>query len=169
MAAISFASAVATFLPRFSIEIGEPTEPSDPFSAAVTVINTLVPLERVSLGLGLCEIQYGQLRFQSRDNPSCEAGTKVFIVPPEMRNHRLATDDKWRVLLSSFGWGRQNGLDPNKIAFTGGDITMMLHYSPWPLSYLHADWLFGREKQFRFTAQKVGKGWQWFPSTIDKS
>jgi hypothetical protein len=52
-AIVSFASAIATFLPRVSIDIGDPSEPSNAFSAPVTVTNTFVALERASLALGI--------------------------------------------------------------------------------------------------------------------
>jgi hypothetical protein len=160
-AVVGFASAVATFLPRVSIDIGEPIDSANALTAPITVTNTFVPLERASLSLGLCQLSVGGWNLVGA-NKTCEGGSGVHLMPPPMVNHHLGTDDKWRVLFRDF-------IDSVNTNFASGDVTMVIKYTPWPFAYLHMDWLFRREKQFRFTARKAGENrWQWFPNTIDK-
>jgi hypothetical protein len=167
-AIVGFASAVATFLPRISIDIGDPIEPSNPLSAPITVTNTFIPLERVNLALGLCRIVISGITYQQYNTTNektdygCTSGGPAYFTSPAMTNHRLATDDKWRVLFNDFVVG------PPLPRFGGGDIRMVLKFIPWPFSYLHMDWIFGRQKEFRFKARTTANGnWQWFASTID--
>jgi hypothetical protein len=161
---VCLAAAVVTFLPRVTIDVGDPTDPLNAFSAPVTVTNTFPPLERVQLVFGLCKIVYRPLpgvRLQQAGRANCVAGSGVRITSTAMAGHRFGTDEKWRVLLKDFV-----GEQPD---FQNGDITMILSFTPWPLNYLRADWLFGCERQFRFQASKENNGhWQWFPITIDQ-
>jgi hypothetical protein len=47
-AIIGAASAIATFLPRVSVDIGDPIQSSKPLTAPITVTNTFVPLQQFS-------------------------------------------------------------------------------------------------------------------------
>jgi hypothetical protein len=177
VAVATFVSALVAFLPRVTIEIGDPVDPSNAFSARVSVTNNSIALERAKLSFGFCKIIYGggpgygvTLRTK-RGN--CDDGSDALVLSPD--EHNLDRNAKFTVLLKDF-------MNPPK--FGGGDIVMVLRYVPWPLATLHLDWLFLYlhldrllpylhldrlfKQQFRFMARDDGNGnFRWLDTTID--
>lgn len=77
-------------------------------------------------------------------------------------------DEKWRGLLSDF-------IPPIKETekklgpLTGGDITIVVSFAPWPLAWANWDSAFGQEREFRFEARNDTDGkFRWFSATIDR-
>lgn len=175
MATVGFASAVMTFWPRPTVDIGDPIDLSDPLSAPITVVNTsYVPFERVSIALGLCNLRITpRLTFQG---PSfdCGGGSNARLITPQTSSHRLGIDERWRGLLREFFPFLKDFATACQPAhacgpFSGGDITIVVSFAPWPWAWLHLDRIFGREKQFRFEASNEPDGkFRWFPKTIDR-
>jgi hypothetical protein len=162
VAAIGLASAVVTLLPRVTLEIGDPIDALDAWSAPVTVSNpNFITLDRVGLAIGLCSIRILPNVELRGAKAACDEGSATRLQPPRWRNtHHLGMDDKWRVLL-------QDAINQPR-GFSGADITMVVTFVPWPFSWLHQDQIFQREKEFRFNAvnQPDGK-YRWFPSTFN--
>jgi hypothetical protein len=165
IAAIAFVGAALSFWPRPTVDVGEPIDALDAYTAPITISNTnVIPLERVSLALGMCELKIApQITIKGTNNENCSHGNGARIQPDIWKNHHLGIDDKWRILMQD----AINGRNTNMI-FSGGDITFVVSFVPWPWAWLHIDRVFGREKEFRFKAvsDPDGKS-RWFPKTID--
>lgn len=162
---IGFVAAVLSFCPRPAVDVGEPIDASDAYTAPITISNAnVIPLERVSLALGICELQIApQITIEGGNNENCSHRNGARIQPDTWKNHHLGIDDKWRVLMQD----ASNGRNTNMI-FSGGDITFVVSFVPWPWALLHIDRIFGREKEFRFKAVSEPDGkFRWFPKTID--
>jgi hypothetical protein len=163
IALIGLSAAGVTFLPRASIDIGNPIDPSNAFSAPITVTNMLMPLEQVDLKLGVCQMFTGGVGVQTYPSRCDIGGAPAYISPPATTNHQLGRDEKWRVLFQDFA------LSPS---FNGGDIRMALEFIPWPLAslglghVLPSSWLRHRV-EYRFTARNDANGkWQWYATTL---
>jgi hypothetical protein len=166
VAAIGAGAAIVTLLPRVTVDIGEPIDSSNAYTAPITISNTnVIPLERVSLALGICELKIApQITIKGTNNENCSYGNNARIQPDIWKNHHLGIDDKWRVLMQD---AASNGRNTNMI-FSGGDITFVVSFVCWPWAWLHIDRVFGREKEFRFKAVSEPDGkFRWFPKTID--
>lgn len=166
LGAIGFVAAVLSFCPRPTVDIGEPIDASDAYTAPITISNTnVIPLERVSLALGICELKIApQITIKGTNNEKCSRGNDARIQPDTWKNHHLGIDDKWRVLMQD---AASNGRDTNMV-FSGGDITFVVSFTPWPWAWLNIERIFRREKEFRFKAVSDPDGkFRWFPKTID--
>src|ERR1700727_2238226 len=69
-------AAVATFLPRPSISLVDPVDPSNPFSSRFTITNGgFIPLTDVSIGVHSQHIQVGNSRIFSQPRKNGDAAT----------------------------------------------------------------------------------------------
>ena len=156
-------AAAVALLPRVTVEVGDPMDSLNPYSTPFTISNTnIIPLERVGLAIGLCNLKITPQVVIRGPNEDCGGGSNARIALVDWQNHRLDVDEKWRVLL-------RDVFNITNNPFAGGDITMVVTYTPWPLSMLNFDRFFKREKQFRFKTTLISEGkYQWLPKTIDR-
>jgi hypothetical protein len=145
--------------------VGDPLDASDAFYAPITITNNFIPLGRTSILFGLCEVGLSSgvmFGTYGPGTPCTQGGPPVYFKQkPRMSDRYLAMDDKWRILFTDIDPFADFG------KFAGGEVRFVLRYTPWPVYYVKVDWLFEREKQFKFAGRIDGNGsWRWYPEPI---
>lgn len=124
-------------------------------SATFTIVNTtfLVPLEDVSVEMGLCELSFNPEYVPS---PRCDTD-KVSVIPMnEWSHHHLSSDERYGIT-----FGRIFGVRPGDVSYTGADVQVVIKYHWWFVPI-------GLEKHFRFVAMRQGGGTlRWYSQPID--
>jgi hypothetical protein len=164
-------AAVVAFWPRLTVEIGEPRQPSDPFSAPFTVANTgIMPLRKVSFNVGLCKVFILTVGPNGRPitfnivgtpdqqaaatTPPCSAPNGALLTSSEWANHRLAPDERYTGSLADMHF------------LSGGqaseaDITMVVTFQPWIIPKT-------AKSEFRFVTVRQPDGTlRWVSRTLD--
>jgi hypothetical protein len=172
---IGVPAAIVAFWPRVSIDLLEPTDGSDPFSAPFTVTNTgIMPLRQASFFVGLCKVSVTVVGPSGRPQtinvvgtpdqpigaatPPCITPNGARLTSPAWANHRLAPDEKYAGSLADMHF-----LD---VPMRGGqineaDITMIATFQPWIIPRIV-------KTEFRFVAVKQPNGtFRWFARTLD--
>jgi hypothetical protein len=152
----ALAQAIAAFWPKITTELVGPSDASNPWSVSFVVANaSYYPLENVSFGIGLCNLEMVNPRMRIRGvDPSCKGYSGTRIITPSWQNHRMAIDEKVTIRL-------QDAFYASPTQFAGANITVHVEYSPWflPLS---------GEKQFRYIGEKDRAGsYQWRHAPVD--
>jgi hypothetical protein len=166
------------FLPRVSVDISEPIEPSKPFSAPfVATNNNIVPLNSVNFYIGVCKLVLKATNRAGVEQsinvvgtpdrriddsvPMCATPNGSRYSDPAWLNHKLAPDEKFsRSLSEAYRSLLPPSFDP--IAKVDeADITIVVSFKPWILPWR-------RESEFRFATDKLPDGkYRWFARSLD--
>lgn len=127
------------------MESSGPFDPSNPFSASFTIINTgFVTLENVNVYFTPCTITGGKTPFVY-DPQKCDYHHASRFIEGEWQNHTLRHDDQYAVTpVNIFR------ITP----LTGADIGFVVSYEPWPLSLFSIR----LERIFRFVTKNMLDG-----------
>lgn len=149
-AALAGILGLVTFLPRVTVTVSNPLDPTNPFSATATVSNTgYLPLYSVQPAFGLKKMTFGNPA-APRTIESSSKNSYVGLASSLWRPSDLGIDDKFTFGLNEI-WGKQ----PNLL---NADIAILVKYEI-PIIHLK------REKIFPLTAVKQTNGqFYWYPS-----
>jgi hypothetical protein len=151
---LGIAAAIAAFVPHVSLELSQPSDPSDVFSAVAGLRNISVfTLADFHPYVGLCEI-LGKRAAQAPPAVSaCEGrqGTKMMSTkwPPKP----LRTDEAYDVLLDGLF------VDRNSVGYAEISVGAKYHLWFWPWT---------RSVEFKLMTQPSGDGrLQWLQEPLD--
>jgi hypothetical protein len=141
---------LVTFLPRVTVTVSDPLDPTNPFSATVTVANTgYLPLNSVEPAFGLMKMTFGNPA-APRTFQSSSQKKYVGIANRLWHPSDLGIDDKFAFGMNEI-WGNQ----PNLLT---ADIAILVKYE---IPIIHWE----RQKIFPLTAVKQTNGrFYWYPS-----
>jgi len=143
--------AVVTFLPKILVTASQPVDAKDPFSVSFTITNdSFIPLNDVNVSLGVGQVT----TFPRLPDPNFIPSFKSRLVRPEWKNHTLAMDEKFTVLIEDIFTARSDSL-----MVSGADLAIVVDYRPWFLPI-------NKEKIFRFKGRPVTNDlfyWYFFP------
>jgi hypothetical protein len=161
-----FAS-VLFFLPRLSFDLDVSDVSDDPFPVAFVITNTnIVPLENVSVAIGVCywragltinvyETGIGQVK-------DCDVKPhNTLLVPPGWSGHRLAPDERYKLFLID-GFSSPKQIPLLRKDFKEADISIVVSFKPWI-----APFRVTREARFRARVNDKNRV-IWYNQTIDK-
>jgi hypothetical protein len=145
-------AAVWTFLPRMNVSVSDPVDPSDPFSASISVVNTgNIPLYNVHVGIPVIDISSLTGGGVVGDR---EYGTVLF--PDAGKAGDLWLDDKFSFPLNKV-------MDGDKDNLKTADIGILIQYD-LPIIGLR------RYRVFPAHVQQQGNGnFYWYVQPLSKS
>ena len=128
--------------PRPQVMKGDLIDPSNPFSASFTIINSsVIPLRDVTVAVGVGQIVPATKEMDRTFVPTFESE----IVRSGWDRHSLGIDEKFTIAL-------EDAFRPSPDArFSGADIAIIVNYKPWFLP------LAGK-KIFRFVTRRESDG-----------
>ncbi|MGF6633574.1 hypothetical protein [Paraburkholderia sp. MM6662-R1] len=134
-------TAAMYFLPSATVDVGDLTDPSDLFSAQITVKNDgVVALDDVQVMLGICEIDIATAP-TPESRKRCQSMRQIgsFAVFPNWHHHKMSAGEK--VTLSF-----HDAIPNTDVLFA--DISVAVEYRPWY-------WPFGHQtRQFRLVGDR---------------
>lgn len=133
---------VLALLPKVTIDSSVPVDPTNPFSASFTIINSgYIPLWSTDVSIGI-----GQVVFEpAQVDPNLFPKFENRFTPPEWLNHRLSSDERFTVTIGDiFQMG-------HGVRLSGADIVISISYKPWILP-------FRSETVLRFITKKQSDG-----------
>lgn len=148
------------FLPRVSVDPGEPIDPQNPLGTATFVVSNtgIIPLENVGASFALCLLETipNGPRIAGPNYQDCNRHNVGGEIADAWRNHRLDIDGKWTFSLRDI-------LPEWRLRVETLDAGIIISYTP---KYFGIPW----SKEFRFRAKRTPDGQlRWFHSTIDKN
>jgi hypothetical protein len=160
-------AAIATFLPRVTVDFVDTDETSDTISSHFTFTNTnFIPLEELSVSIGLCRIQVSFKDFKGGDQPMnlvtngqgdvCDYSKISFLTVNTWLRHRLVMDERYTIDFSEYF---KTYSMPLKLL--SGDIALVVEFKPWI-------WRRFQKRYFRFVTetQKSGRV-RWIAKPLD--
>jgi hypothetical protein len=172
VALVGFVSALATFVPRVTVDAGSLIDPADPLSVPFTITNTtVVPLEHVSGMVGICRIWLGdRLKIESTAG-DCSKSNYALLVHPPWQEHRLASDQAFTITLrdavqasgmKEYAEQFPKYLPEGRVSYSSADISVIVTFHPWLLPI-------ERRKEFRFIGKRESNGtFVWQRQSIDR-
>jgi hypothetical protein len=154
VASIGLAAAVATFLPRITIEPVGQIDPASPYPISFTITNTgIIPLTNVQPGFGICEFFSGD----PENRPDrCDGPLTSVLFMPQWLVKRLDMDEKHVIRFDDMFNIRPSA----KFGFA--NIAVTISYNPWILPWR-------RNPQFRFITRLERDGkLTWIPRPLEK-
>jgi hypothetical protein len=147
--------ALIVFWPRPTIDLAQPSDPQNPYSASFTVTNNtpLVPLEDVTVGVGICQSVTEPIPFNY--DYHCDTDRLTMISFTEWQHQYISADQK-------LGVSFENVIRVAPDAkLAGGDLAAIVTYHWWFMPYEF-------KKSFRFVTRKSANGTlQWFSRPVD--
>lgn len=160
-------AAVLTFLPRVTVDFVDTEETSDTISSHFTITNTnFIPLEDLSVSIGLCRIQVSFKDFKGGDQPVdlitngqndiCDYSNISFLTVNTWLRHRLRMDERYTIDFSEYF---KTYKMPLKLL--SGDSAIVLEFKLWI-------WPWPQKRYFRFVTEtpKAGRV-RWIAKPLD--
>lgn len=154
MTLISGVSGALVLLPRVAVQVSDPVDSNDPFSASATITNAgYIPLDSVKTDIAIEQIifvnQYGR-RISLIGDMQTQRMHPVRWIPQD-----LGLDSGYTVALN-------DSFSSNRRSFVSGEMAIVVEYEI-PLLHLH------REKRFPFITKHQSNGYfYWYRETMPK-
>jgi hypothetical protein len=157
-AVVSFAAAVAVFLPRVTVEAERVVDLSNSFPTSITVTNGLVPLDEVQVAFRPCQMIFENLKVVGRKDCSGTSKDRNFELQDYTQQpHHLQMDEKWTIVPPA------RIVQGNKLV--SSDISVIVKFWPWLVPRF---WFKRRETEFRFQTAKQPDGQLvWISTPVD--
>src|SRR5271166_5648866 len=128
---------LTSFLPRPSLIVGDPVDPSNPFSSMFTVTNDgIIPLNDVFVGVHPEFIDVGGSQMLGSKRKPGDMDTTFTLTRPEWQHQHLSMDDKFTITLGEM-FGPNGGFDfgAGVSNLRSADISIIVRYHPWFIPY----------------------------------
>jgi hypothetical protein len=155
--AVGLLLALIIFWPRPTVDLVQPTDPQNPYSASFTITNStfVAPLDDVTIGVGICQSVTEPSQFDYGHH--CDTDNLTMFTEKEWSDQHLSADQKLGV---SFGQVIQLA---GGAKLSGGDLAAIVKYHWWFVPYEFT-------KTFRFVTKKQADGTlHWFSRPVDDS
>jgi hypothetical protein len=151
---IGFASAIATLLPRLTID-PDAGDTVKPLATTFRIKNTgFIPLSNVQPMIGVCTFKLGTIEFGGSTQNSCGGSLKRISYINKMWFAKWLTMDETLVL-------RIDDMITG-VNFLGADISIAVEYQPWIFPWTQTF-------EFRFETRKEVDGtWTWTPRPLTR-